>query len=54
MITLTQILQTNKELGVEIVIAQYSHKATQPENKWSRIKIAVQDNIMKSFMLMGP
>ncbi len=54
MITLTQNFKTNKELCVEIVITQYSHKAIQPENKWSGIEIAVHDNILKSFMLMGP
>jgi hypothetical protein len=54
MITVTQNFKTNKELGVEIVITQYSHKAIQPKNKWSGIEIAVHDNIMQSFMLMAP
>jgi hypothetical protein len=54
MITVTQNFKTNKELGVEIVITQYSHNAIQPKNKWSGIEIAVHDNIMQSFMLMAP
>jgi hypothetical protein len=54
MITLTQNFKTNKESGVEVVMTQYSHKAIQPENQWSGIEIAVYDNIMQFFMLMGP